>query len=298
MAIINFGSLNIDHTYTMSRFVQPGETVHSAAYNIYCGGKGLNQSVAASRAGAGVTHACMVGQGGKILVDHLNECGVDTSMLKYTATAQGHAIIQVAENGENSIILFSGSNYELSREYVCSVLDTFEDSCYVILQNETSNVPFIIEEAAKRGHKVVFNASPFEASLNEIDLKNIAWLMVNEIEGAQISGETEPENIIAAIHAVSPNTGIVLTLGKEGSICCCKGEIIRQGIFTVNTVDTTGAGDTFTGFFVAALDEGRSIKEALKRAAAASAIAVSRKGAAPSIPTAAEVDVFIEENDR
>jgi len=298
MAIINFGSLNIDHTYSLPHFVRPGETLKSDSYNMYCGGKGLNQSVAAAKAGADVRHACMAGRGGEALTDYMAECGVDLSLMGQTETPQGCAVIQVTESGENGIFLFAGSNFELSREYIDSVFDRIDSSCYVILQNETSNVAYIISEAARRGHKVVFNASPFEAALREIDLKQIAWLMVNEIEGAEMTGETQSEAIISALSKAAPDMGIVLTLGSSGSLCCKDGRIIRQGIFPVKAVDTTGAGDTFTGYFVAALDKGSSLETAMQRAAAASAIAVTRKGAGPSIPTADEVDVFLAERSR
>lgn len=293
MAIINFGSLNIDHTYSVAHFVQPGETAKSAAYNIYCGGKGLNQSIAAARAGAEVIHAGMVGAGGELLAESLRESGVDVSRLGRTEAPQGHAVIQVSPSGENGIIICAGSNFEVSREYVDSVLDTAPGRCHVMLQNEISNVEYIIEESARRGHRVMFNASPFEEALGQIDLNSVAWLMVNEIEGAQMSGRSEPERIIAALRERNPELGVVLTLGGDGAICSRGDETVRQGIFRVITVDTTGAGDTFTGFFAAAIDGGSSLGEAAERAAAAAAIAVTRAGAAPSIPTSAEVDGFL-----
>ena len=123
----------------------------------------------------------------------------------------------------------------------------------------------------------------------------MAWLLVNEIEGGCITGETEPEAILAKLQERYPETGVVLTLGKEGSICAKGDTVIRQGIFPVSTVDTTAAGDTFTGYFIAGLDAGLALEEALRRAAAASAIAVTRPGAAPSIPLADEVTGFLKE---
>ncbi len=295
MSIINFGSLNIDHTYSVPHFVQPGETLKSDAYHIYCGGKGLNQSVAAAKAGSTVHHSCMAGVGSSLLTDYMTECGVDLSLMGKTDTPQGHAIIQVNSTGENSIFLFAGSNFEVSREYIDSVFAQVAGSHYVILQNETSNVDYIVSEAFRHGHKVVLNASPFEASLRNIDLNQVSWLMVNEIEGAEMTGETEPEAILAVLQAAAPSLGIVLTLGGNGSLCCKDGRIIRQGIFPVQAVDTTGAGDTFTGYFVAALDSGCTLETAMQRAAAASAIAVTRKGASPSIPTYEEVDAFLSD---
>ena len=296
MSIINFGSLNIDHTYSLPHFVRPGETMKADQYAVYCGGKGLNQSIAAAKAGALVRHACVAGSGSDILLDCLKCSGVDLSLMGHTDVSQGHAVIQVSDDGMNCIILCPGSNFQLTEQYVDTVLDTLDRSHYVMLQNETSNVPYIIRESARRGHRVVFNASPFEAGLREIDLRHLAWLMVNEIEGAEMSGETEPDKIIAALQAANPNMGVVLTLGSGGSICCKGGECVRQSIFEVNAVDTTGAGDTYSGYFVAALDKGLSLEETVLRATAAAAISVTRKGAGPSIPLSDEVDAFISEN--
>ena len=294
MGVINFGSMNVDHVYSMPHFVQPGETLPSGAYHIYCGGKGLNQSVAAARAGAKTIHAGMCGDGGEMLLDFLGSNGVDTSFIGRPDIPQGHAIIQVSESGENSIILFRGSNDAVTKKYVDSVLDRQEPQ-FVMLQNEISEVSYIIEAADKRGFQVVLNASPIDDSLLAIDLSGVSWLLVNEIEGGCLTGETEPDEILAKLRERYPETGVVLTLGKEGSVCAKGDSVIRQGIFPVSAVDTTAAGDTFTGYFIAGLDAGLSLEEALCRASAASAIAVTRPGAAPSIPLAEEVTAFLKE---
>ncbi len=292
MGIINFGSMNLDHVYSLRHFVQPGETIQSEDYHIYSGGKGLNQSVAAARAGAKVLHAGMAGKGSEMLLDLLSSCGVDTTHIGKSEAAQGHAIIQVSESGENCIILYPGSNACITEEYIDDLLSS-QLSQYVMLQNEISAVPYIIDTAYKRGFRVVFNASPFDASIMDIDLRKIDWLLVNEIEGSCLTGEQEPEGILAKIRERSPETGIVLTLGKEGSLCVKGNRIIRQGIFPVPTVDTTAAGDTFTGYFVAGLDRGMELELAIRHATAASAIAVTRQGAAPSIPLTGEVSDFL-----
>ena len=293
MGIINFGSMNVDHVYSMPHFVQPGETLQSSAYNIYAGGKGLNQSIAAARAGGRVLHAGMIGEGGEMLLRLLEENHVDVSRIGSPGIPQGHALIQVSESGENCIILYPGSNYAVTPAYVDDVLDAQRSPQYVMLQNEISEVPYIIDAAFRRGFSVVLNASPFDDSLLEIDLSKVAWLLVNEIEGACLTGQSDPEAILSSLYEKSPETGVVLTLGKEGVVCAKNGERFRQGIFPVETVDTTAAGDTFTGYFVSALDAGRSIPDALRSAAAASAIAVTRPGAAPSVPFAQEVEAFL-----
>ena len=295
MAIINFGSLNLDHVYTMPHFVQPGETLSAADYQIYCGGKGLNQSVAASMAGGTVLHAGMLGNGGEMLLEMLKSRGVNTDLMGRTDTPQGHAIIQVSRTGENCIILYHGSNFEMTEEYIDQVLSTAEPGSYVILQNEISNLPYIVEQAFRTGCHIVLNPSPFEESLRELDLRKISWLILNEIEAEAMTGELQPEAVFAVLKEKAPNLSVVLTLGSRGSVCCSGEERIRQEIFPVRAVDTTGAGDTFTGYFVAALDEGRSLSEAMRLAAAGSAIAVSRSGAAPSIPWREETEAFLAE---
>lgn len=294
MGIINFGSMNIDYVYSMPHFVQPGETIHSEAYNIYCGGKGLNQSIAVARAGAGIIHAGMCGKGGELLLNFLNENRVNTSFIGKPDVPQGHALIQVAKSGENCIILYPGSNNAVTKEYVDKVLDAHKEPQYVMLQNEISEVDYIIRKAYEKGFKVVLNASPIDDALLKTDLSKVEWLLVNEIEGACFTGEEDPERIIAGLKKLSPGTGIVLTLGKKGSICAKGDMMIRRDIFKVDAVDTTAAGDTFTGYFVAALDFGLSAEDALLRATAASAISVTRPGAGPSIPFSNEVEKFIK----
>ena len=294
MAIINFGSLNLDHVYTMPHFVRPGETLSAADYQVYWGGKGLNQSVAAAKAGGDVRHAGMIGAGGEKLRDFLQESGVDTGLIGITEVPQGHALIQVAQTGENSIILFHGSNYEVSEEYIDRVLETVPAGSYVILQNEISNLSHVIAEASRAGCRIVLNPSPFDEAFRNLDLRQLDWLIMNEIETEEMFGTQNPEEVVAILEKKAPDLSVVLTFGSRGSVCCSRGQTVRQDIYRVHAVDTTGAGDTFTGYFVASLDEGRTLKEAMQLAAAASAIAVSRKGAAPSIPSREEVETFLQ----
>lgn len=289
MDIINFGSLNIDHVYSVGTFVRPGETLAAGQYNVFCGGKGLNQSIAAARAGGRVFHAGAVGQGGKMLLDMLEESGVDTSLLLHSTEPQGHAIIQVAESGENCILLFRGSNFAVTPAYVDQVFAQIQAPAYIMLQNEISCLPYIIQRASECGFTVVLNASPIDRTILELDLNQVSWLMINEIEGGQITGQEQPELILDTLAQRYPKLSVLLTLGKNGSVCQQNGVRTYQGIYPVQAVDTTAAGDTFSGYFVASLAAGRTIKQAMDQAALASAIAVTREGAAPSIPTADEV---------
>ncbi len=297
MEVYNFGSLNIDHVYSVDHFVQPGETMSSDHYQVCCGGKGLNQSIAVARAKGSIHHLGVYGQGGEFLLEYLQNNGVDTSLMNKTETAQGHTVIQVSKTGENCIILYPGSNYEVTQKYIDDVLDQIKEPGYLLLQNEISEVPYIIHEAAKRGHQIVFNASPFSKSLKELDFNDIAWLMINEVEGYEFTGCKEPEGIIAYLSEHYPHLGVVLTLGSAGCIVVKDNERVEHGIYHVPVVDTTAAGDTFTGYFAAALAEGKDLAYAVDVASAASALAVTKSGAAPSIPMKEEAEKLIQKTD-
>ena len=289
MRILNFGSLNLDYVYRVPHFVAPGETLAAQQQSLHFGGKGLNQSVALARAGAPVYHAGCVGQGGAPLAAFLKENGVDTTLLRQADCPQGSAVIQVTEAGENSILLFGGSNQAITPEQVEEVLAQFDQGDYLVLQNEISCIDCLVRRAAQKGMQVVLNPSPFHQSLLELDYNAIAWLLINEVEARQLTGKSHPQEVWAALHQKYPRLKVVLTLGAGGSVCFTPEQIIEQPVFAVRVVDTTAAGDTFTGFFLAALVEGQPLAACMRRAAMAAAISVSRPGAASSIPTAREV---------
>ena len=238
-----------------------------------------------------------VGEDGQFLEEILDKSGVDTSNILHVDGSSGHAIIQVNAEGQNCIVIFGGANRRLTADYVRKGLDKGEKGDYVLLQNETSETGTIISEAAARGMKVVFNPSPLTEDIEKLPLDKVSVFILNEIEGAQLSGvsaESSYSEILDALCRRYPKAEMVLTLGSQGVICRVDGKDYTHGIFKVRSVDTTAAGDTFCGYYLAGRCAGLDIPETLKRASAASAIAVSRAGAAPSIPTAAEVDEFLE----
>lgn len=289
MEIVNFGSMNMDYVYTVPDFVRPGETLAVESRAVYCGGKGLNQSVAAARAGAAVRHAGMLGAGGEALRAVLERSGADTALLADSPLPQGHTVIQVSGTGENCILLCRGSNGAVTAGYIRQVLDRLPAPAYVLTQNETSGLADLLALAAARGHRVCLNASPVDEALLQADLGGLAWLLINRLEGAQLTGAEEPRAILDALEARYPAMGVVLTLGREGAWCRSGGRRLFQPSFPARAVDTTGAGDTFTGYFLAMLARERPLEEALSMAAMAAAIAVTRPGAEPSIPREAEV---------
>lgn len=295
MKILNFGSLNIDYVYQLPHFVQPGETISAENYNIYAGGKGLNQSIAVARAGNEIYHAGKLGKGGEGLKECLLDNNINTTYLGNSDQNQGHAIIQVNDSGENCIIVFSGSNSDIDKGYVDMVLDQFDENTYLILQNEINNLSYIIEKACSKNMIIILNPSPVDDSIQKLDLSKITWLFINAVEGQALSGASDYNEIIPNLCSKFPGINVLLTLGEKGALCCCNGEITTQEIFKVSVADTTAAGDTFTGYFISGLVNGRPTKEILKTASAASAISVSRNGASTSIPTAKEVEKYLKE---
>ena len=296
MKIINFGSLNIDKVCSVEEFVQPGETIMATGYSVNAGGKGLNQSVAAARAGAQVLHAGAVGSDGLFLKEILADAGADVSCLRVMDTESGCAFIEVNSKGQNRIIVSAGTNRMYTEEYIQSVLEKAEAGDFVLLQNEINMVGEIIRLSHEKGCRVVFNASPITKNPEELPLELVDIFMVNELEAAALAGtsaEGDFRDILKALQKKYPKAAIVMTLGKDGVLYGYKEEFYSHPIFKVNAVDTTAAGDTFCGYFLAALCAGKSVEMALREASAASAMAVSAKGAAPSIPVHSAMEEWL-----
>ena len=284
MKILNFGSCNIDYVYSLDHIVEAGETETTYKFETFPGGKGLNQSIAVAKAGAKVCHAGCVGCDGEILTNILMKNDVDISYISKTDEKNGHAIIQVSSEGENSIFLYPGSNEMITKNYIDFVLENFGRNDIILLQNEISNVDYIVEKAYQKQMCIILNPSPFNKKLDKIDFNKLTYIILNEVEAKAISGCDIPEESLIYIKNQYPNLKVMLTLGSNGCIYTDSICEFYQPSFKVDTVDTTAAGDTFTGYFVAELSKGTDYPEMLKIASAASAIAVSRKGAAPSIP--------------
>lgn len=303
MNILNFGSLNIDYTYQVDHFVRAGETSSSKSLSVFSGGKGLNQSIALSRAGANVWHAGAVGkEDGAFLIEELSEAGVHTEFISRTEGKTGHAIIQKDPSGQNCILLYGGANQEIGKEFVDRVMERFEEGDFLILQNEISEIAYIMEKARQKGMRIVLNPSPMDEKIASYPLSYVDYFLLNEIEALDLCGDAAPadgdvdaERLMERLTERFPNAKIVLTLGSGGSVYRDADGMIRQGIYKVPVVDTPAAGDTFTGYFIGGLQRGETPRKALEHAAKAAAIAVSRAGAAPSVPTREEVEAFAGE---
>ena len=220
MKILNFGSLNLDNVYQVPHFLQAGETMAALSEAVHPGGKGLNQSLALARAGAEVYHAGVVGNGSELLTNLLKENGVHDDYLLHRDCTQGSTMIQVSPKGENCILLFGQSNHAITKAQVEETIAAFAPGDYLVLQNEVSCLPEMVEAGAKRGLHVVLNPSPFDDSLRSLDYNQIRWIFINEVEGHQMTGETAPDAILSALRAKYPALCVVLTLGSAGSICC------------------------------------------------------------------------------
>lgn len=296
MKILNLGSLNVDKTYSVKRFVQPKETIQALKYEEFCGGKGLNQSVALARAGAEVYHAGAVGEDGKLLTDTLEAAGADIRYVEQLDGASGHAVIQIDEAGQNNIIICGGANRRIEKNYIASVLENFEAGDLILLQNEISNIDFAMEEAKKRGLLVAFNPSPADEGVFCCNLSLVDYFILNEVEGKILAGieSEEPQEILSALKEKYKTASIVLTLGDKGAYFYDGKETFFHDIYKVKAVDTTAAGDTFCGYFIAGLAMGLPHDEVLAQASAAGALAVTKKGAAPSVPVREAVTDFIK----
>lgn len=296
MKILNFGSLNIDIFFRVENIVKPGETISAKSIEKRPGGKGLNQSVALSKSFENVYHAGSVGDDGVFLIDYLKSEDINTKYIKKSDKLTGNAIIQVDDKGENSIVLYKGANFDNDKKFIDEVLDNFDKDDILLLQNEISSMKYLIDKAYEKGMKIVLNPSPITDEIKEFDFNKIDLLLVNEIEAKDIANKDNIDESINYFVATYPNINLIVTLGSKGSIFVNKNEKIKQEGIKVESVDSTGAGDTFTGFFVSYFYQGKNVRDCLKFASLASALSVTKSGASISIPSLCDVKEFERKN--
>lgn len=290
MKILNFGSLNIDYVYSVDRIVSPGETISSLSLNMFEGGKGLNQSIALARAGASVFHAGCVGEDGIRLLELCKRENIDVGHVTVLPQKTGHAIIQVSSTGQNSIIVCGGTNKMITRDMVDTTLECFEQGDFLVLQNEINLLDHIIDKAYEKGMRIALNPSPFDFNITKCKLEKISIFLLNEIEAQQITGAQDLDSIIKTMRKLYPDARTVITLGERGAVYLDSNDIFNIEAKRVDAVDTTAAGDTFTGYFLASIANGDKPETALKQATMAAGISVTRKGAVPSIPYRTELN--------
>lgn len=291
--LYNFGSINLDHVYRVPHLVRPGETLASHDYRVGLGGKGANQSLAMARAGGHLAHWGRLGRQDAWVRDMLAHAGVDTAPIELVDEPSGHAIIQVDDQGENAILLFPGANHGVREPTLDQWLTTARPGDWLLAQNECNALPCLLERARDQGLRIAFNPAPMTPAVATLPLEACELLFVNRGEAAQLVGLAEPSPADALLDALArrlPATGTLLTLGREGAWFQGPGERLFQPPLPVVAVDTTAAGDTFIGYYLAALQAELAVRDCLARASTAAALAVTRLGAADSIPTLAEVE--------
>lgn len=284
MAVFTLGSVNVDHVYAVPHLPAPGETLAARGLSTMLGGKGANQSVAAARAGAQVRHIGAVGADGRWAAEQLAGFGVDVAHICEVGEPTGHAVISVDQAGENAIVLFPGANWAQSETEIARALEAAQPGDSLLMQNETSHQAQAAQIAKAKGMRVVYSAAPFSVEAVRAVLPHLSLLVVNRIEAAQLR---------AALGEVT-GPDLIVTHGAEGAEWMTNsGETVTVPAFPVTPVDTTGAGDCFIGSLVAALDGGAGREQALRYAAAAAALQVTRPGTAPAMPARDEVEAFL-----
>ena len=287
--VVNLGSLCIDNVYRVPAIARAGETVASRSHEVFAGGKGLNQSLAAARAGAAVAHVGCVGADGAWMRELLAEEGVNVDGVRVTEGASGHAVIQVDDAGANAIASVGGANRVLAAADVAFALNQVSANDWLLLQNEINDLPGVLAAAKQRGCAVAFNVAPVDGREADYDLSGVKLLIVNEIEAAALAGVAEPNAAARALRDRWPQADVVLTLGASGLIHWGADGATTLPAYAAVAVDETAAGDAFIGYLMAALLAGEGMARALRLGSAAGALAVAKAGAAVSIPTLGEV---------
>lgn len=287
--LVNLGSACVDHVYRVQQLVGAGETAASRSHEVFPGGKGLNQSLAAARAGASVVHLGAIGEDGGLLRDVLAEAGVNVDgLVVRPQIASGHAVIQVNEQGENAIVIAGGANRTIDDELRTAARARLAPGDWLLLQNEINDLPAAFELVSETGAKLAFNLAPVDGREQTYDLSGVDLLIVNEIEArALVPGSVavgEDAEVAGWLAASYPQMDIVLTAGEAGLHCARGEDVAFLPAIPVTAVDETAAGDAFIGYLLAGLLAGADMTTALEQGAAAGAVAVTTPGAASSIP--------------
>lgn len=283
--ILNFGSINIDHVYSVEHFVRPGESLTCPQYQIFAGGKGFNQSIAIARSGAKVKHVGLIGKDGLWLKELLQNEKINVDYLEIREGATGHAMIQVDQKGENCIIIYGGTNKEFDLKFIEQIFLSDKECDKVLLQNEVNAINLIIDKAFQNNREIILNPSPFTTDLLNLPFAKINKLILNEIECQQLGQAEDLSVAIKNIIKKTPKIEIILTKGKAGVLFATQKSTQEFKAYLVtNPIDTTAAGDTFTGFFLGGLEKGMMVTESINLGMKAAALCIQKKGAANSIP--------------
>ena len=295
--VVNLGSLCIDYVYAVPNIAGDGETVASISRDIFAGGKGLNQSIAAARAGSRVVHYGAVGADGQLLLDALEAAGVDHGSVVVADVPSGHAVIQVNTAGQNAIVIHGGANRTLTASYFAQAQNRLEPGDWLLLQNEINGLAEFLAglpDRNQRAYKVAMNLAPADERIFSYPLEQLDLLIVNEVEACALAGVDNVASAQQSLNERLPEVDVVLTLGALGAMSYTAGAGWSEfGAYRVEAVDETAAGDAFVGYLLAALAAGQDIRSSIESASAAGALAVTVAGAAPSVPSADAVQAFL-----
>lgn len=297
--IIVIGSLNADLVVKSPRFPQPGETISGEDLQIIPGGKGANQAVAAARQGVGVAMVGRVGSDsfGPFLLENLKSNQVNTSHVLVDESATGTAIIVVDANGQNSIVLSPGANGKVMPADVDSA--SFLNAKLLLLQLEipTPTVLRAAQKARENGLTVILNPAPAKSLPAEF-LANVDILIPNESELALLTNlpvnDTSSAEVAAKELLKLGIKTVIVTLGSKGALLVTSTQVTHIDAYKVSVVDTTAAGDAFIGGFASAMLSGSSLEESVRYGCACGALATTKFGAQPSLPTKEETARFIK----
>jgi len=298
LKVLFYSSVNIDMVFHVDHIVAPGETQSSSGVSIGAGGKGANQAAAFAKAlcevdDVSVYLAGKCGDDGRFILDKLSGFGVDVSYMRHAACGTGQAIIQVDKDGQNSIILYGGGNQCIERNEVDETLSFFSSDDVLCVNCEINNLGYVIDRAYEKGMRIFVNPSPVNDVISQIDFSKVSALVVNEVEGAALAGlecGASYEDVMEVLSNRWSSCEVVMTVGGDGAYYSFQGQSLKVPAVKTCVVDTTAAGDTFMGYFLASRLNGLNAEDSLKRASFASSITVSRPGAMDSIPFASEVE--------
>lgn len=287
--IIVIGSINLDLVFHVEDIAKAQETIPSKSAQRFLGGKGLNQALALSKAYPDISLYAIVSINDKYLLEEIKALGIKEAMIESLPGETGMAFIQVDKTGQNCIVLHKGVNHSFEETRINRVLSECHEGDLIVLQNEINALKTIITLAKQKRLKIAFNPSPFDFTILDLPLEDVDYLIFNEVEGQRLSHFKEPELILETLHKRYPNTVLVLTLGADGVMAQENETTTTMESHKVEVVDTTAAGDAFTGYFLAGVLKGLSVAEALEMGNAAGALSVTRQGASTSIPSLDEV---------
>lgn len=293
------GSLNMDLVVNVDKMPKPGQTIIGSNFKEVPGGKGANQAVAMARLNGNVSMIGKVGEDGfgQTLINSLKNDKVDTTYIKTTKGATGVALITVDNNAQNSIVVSPGANFEVKEEDIDSNIEAIENSDIVVLQLETplNTIKYALKKSKELNKYTILNPAP-AVKLDDEIIKNVDLLTPNETELEIISGVSiETEEDIQKAAQIMIEKGVkelIVTLGSKGSLYINKEKSIFKKAYKVEAVDTTAAGDSYTGALAVALSKDKNIEEAMDFASKVGALSVLKEGAQSSLPTLEDVENF------